>query len=601
MYCCERCRLNEEAGVNPDLAIITADQMNEVIAQAVAESPIIICDQIAVIEDKLLDLALQITVLKNEIGYYNSREAAVAEIALENKNLNDLVMTIKSSQVIDTDTNIIAPTIDHNQENIDNTIIDIFYFNIGGMKSKIDYVRDKLCTMDADIVCFAETWLDKTVESADIITGTPFDIIRADRGQTTSTRKTGGGTCILCRSGLLAEDVTNYDLLFKMRHLEYCAVKISSTIICCIYWQPHHERTHDELTALTEDMSIYHDHRLFFIGDFNCPKLTWMMDEGDVRCTTIVTADDDEDRVLTSFAGIGCRQCNHNPNLNNVFLDLVWSTEPVIIQRDTTFESSIHHSGLIFKCMIEELEPLNETAPTNLFINELKVSLMLSALASSGMNISIADLVNIQALATTTPKKIQNRLWTDNNVWLRGDKPYNNMVSLRHKLKTKRKTGRLTFKEMGTLEHIANDINVRYHWLREKYITKMVEGYSSNTRNFYRYFKSKLKPTSCLPTIMMSCGQRITGPQRTVALAAILGSSFVRPATYELLSDHRPTLEVQLMNIYTSKFDPAMSYLWEGCMLETTPAECAILIRKLKNGKDPGILLLSPKTLKVIV
>lgn len=92
----------------------------------------------------------------------------------------------------------------------------IYSHNVGGAKSKIYTINDKLSTTAFEILCLQETWYDDKVGSSEIIASANFALVRNDRSCLESRKKSGGG---------LATFIMN-DLNFKQISLNITTIQL---------------------------------------------------------------------------------------------------------------------------------------------------------------------------------------------------------------------------------------------------------------------------------------------------------------------------------------------------------------------------------------
>lgn len=76
--------------------------------------------------------------------------------------------------------------------------INIYYQNLSGAKSKVNFINNKLATSSFDLVCFVETWFDSSVLDRELYGGNNYSLQRADRSKFKNNRSRGGGICIFC-------------------------------------------------------------------------------------------------------------------------------------------------------------------------------------------------------------------------------------------------------------------------------------------------------------------------------------------------------------------------------------------------------------------
>lgn len=127
--------------------------------------------------------------------------------------------------------------------------LTIYSQNISGGKSKIYRLNDFLINTTFDIIALQETWYDNTVNSAEIIAASNFQICRMDRSKFQSNRSKGGGICLFIRDGIEYMEIVNP----QQTTIEMQALRITNAyrpiIVLNVYLPPYRSRVYmvDEL------------------------------------------------------------------------------------------------------------------------------------------------------------------------------------------------------------------------------------------------------------------------------------------------------------------------------------------------------------------
>lgn len=165
--------------------------------------------------------------------------------------------------------------------------LEILYQNVGGMRTKINDSALSLTSMDADMVCITETWLNSSFHTAELSLNDNYQIFRRDRSYGLSLTMLGGGCIIAVKKGIDAK--RRYDFETNLATLEDIWLEIrlfnSKLYICVTYISPnsdrgvfeeHYDKIKDNITSLDIDSKV------ILLGDFNLPMITWTAVNGRV-------------------------------------------------------------------------------------------------------------------------------------------------------------------------------------------------------------------------------------------------------------------------------------------------------------------------------
>jgi hypothetical protein len=86
-------------------------------------------------------------------------------------------------------------------------VLSLYYQNVGGMNSKINYFFNSASTCDFDLIAISETWLSDCVYSSELVDHDLFSLFRCDRNFATLALSRGGGVLLLARNTLSVEMV----------------------------------------------------------------------------------------------------------------------------------------------------------------------------------------------------------------------------------------------------------------------------------------------------------------------------------------------------------------------------------------------------------
>ena len=155
--------------------------------------------------------------------------------------------------------------------------ISLIHLNVRSIKNRVNYVqaREMVVENNRDIFAVSETWLNSTVNNADVKTPA-YSLFRLDRYY-----KRGGGVCVCAyvRETLkvtVPREVSHTsDKGFQQLCLRLQHKKLKSLLLCVVYRPPDCGITcldNDLTSSLVE--ALFYDKDIFIIGDLNCDLLS---------------------------------------------------------------------------------------------------------------------------------------------------------------------------------------------------------------------------------------------------------------------------------------------------------------------------------------
>ena len=153
-------------------------------------------------------------------------------------------------------------------------MVQIYYQNVRGLRTKTKSIYCQSLQSDFDIFCLTETFLNDGVFDGEIFCE-EYQVFRRDRSSSASVKRDGGGVLIAARRAvdavLLLDLCTDAeDLWISVPH------GVSRLLLCCVYLPP------DDISALEcflcglESVSDrYPDSAVVICGDFNISLLEW--------------------------------------------------------------------------------------------------------------------------------------------------------------------------------------------------------------------------------------------------------------------------------------------------------------------------------------
>ena len=208
--------------------------------------------------------------------------------------------------------------------------LQIYFQNIGGMRSKLLEFRLSVLENNYDIITIVETWLYPDILISEFIDESIYNVFRRDR--CINKQQRGGGLLIAVKSHLNVSEISlRYDVV------EQLCVRITDSsrtginlFICLSYIPPasnldvysHHFNNIRELVP--EERC---NDRFVVLGDFNLPSIAWDFDKDDKILVPFNISSDVERFFIDSLLNNNFSQVNNIPNSHGKFLDLVFTTE----------------------------------------------------------------------------------------------------------------------------------------------------------------------------------------------------------------------------------------------------------------------------------
>ncbi|CAH0716391.1 unnamed protein product, partial [Brenthis ino] len=157
------------------------------------------------------------------------------------------------------------------------TMLDIYYQNVRGLRTKTNDVFKNILNSDYKIIALTETWLNSTISSNEIF-DSRYVVYRKDRACSENSKKDGGGVLIA-----VSRDISSY----RMTHWEsddeniWIVVDVTGNRsikkigLCVVYMSPpvkieklvKYLETVDIVTNQVDDVVI--------VGDFNMSFINW--------------------------------------------------------------------------------------------------------------------------------------------------------------------------------------------------------------------------------------------------------------------------------------------------------------------------------------
>lgn len=230
--------------------------------------------------------------------------------------------------------------------------LNVYYQNVGGLRSKLAELRYAFATCLHDIIIFTESNLTPDINSAEL-GASNFNVFRKDRSGETSDKQSGGGVLIAAKkcypAHCLQTDSFGTESIFVS-----LTVGREKLLLGGVYLPPG-QPSHLYLrfcSALDVAVASTDYSKLIVSGDFNLPNHPW---SEDIDSNSSPSA-----RYIQEAANsFSLKQINTQPNQRGVLLDLVFSSN---IEATTTRSLDPmllevpHHPALDISLPIEAID-----------------------------------------------------------------------------------------------------------------------------------------------------------------------------------------------------------------------------------------------------
>lgn len=159
--------------------------------------------------------------------------------------------------------------------------LNILYQNVRGLRTKTHVLTASVATLDSDVVCLTETWLNDTVNDAELCP-IDFQVFRRDRDYVQCGSNRGGGCLVLLKNNLIATRLLNFESHALFIEDLWIRVKLPSTVlyICTVYISPtnNYRRYTEHFQKVIENIeSMHEDAKIVVVGDYNLSAIQWIL------------------------------------------------------------------------------------------------------------------------------------------------------------------------------------------------------------------------------------------------------------------------------------------------------------------------------------
>lgn len=454
-------------------------------------------------------------------------------------------------------------------------VLDIYYQNVRGLKTKTNRFRSELISSSYDVIILCETWLRE-----DVFTSELFDdryvVYRNDRDNAAINKSDGGGCLIAVKRNLLSKRVVGYelenDIWVSIEHVNgrktYFNVKYIELGSSLDTYRKHFEKIVDNvMSSNVEDSFI-------LCGDYNLGNsIAWSHDSLSGDCVATDMKGPIPNELLDTMSLCNLNQLSAIRNINNRTLDLfITNLPPNKVRIDRSSNPLVpedgHHPAIRASADLSELKFLSEKRPPRVNFYKanyvrLNQELMRIDWSSELSHLDIDSAVEkfyciLGPFIDMIPKTLATS--RDYPVYY----SHQLISSIRRKdsirLKIKRVNCPVIKAELRSefcslRKSVKEGIKVCF----DNYILDCEEKIKSNTKCFFAFTKS-LKKTNSLPNSMKYDGEEVSDGMSVSNLFAKYFSAVYTPAidsSVEVVYDpfiHQSILFTELTDV---SFTPA--------------------------------------------
>ena len=405
------------------------------------------------------------------------------------------------------DATTLAPVSPPGVINIDSCFSCI-YLNARSLKSvsattnKLLDFQNLVYTNRFDMVAVTETWLNCTVDNAEIL-GTNYVIHRKDRVETCPNTR-GGGLLLAVNSGLNSKRRAELEspceiLVCEISSSRPCRDSPKTAIVLC-YRPPSSDCA--EFTQNLDKVlfNVSNEFSLVFVlGDFNLPNIIWT--------STVLPSASTDFNFVNLMMSYSLDQINTfvSNEAGNV-LDLVFTNSDSLIKDLSQFDCAFHtdHTVLYFELCLK-LPRIPKTQRTKYNYREANIDSLNAALCSSNamLLISLSNACDIDDMwckwsecvgdiIDTHVPKVKVTI-SDEPPWI--DREVRHMCNKKSTLYKKAKAKNTEY-HWRKYNRQRNDVKSLVKRKHDDYIASLGDLCKSNPKKFWSFFRCKTKSRS---------------------------------------------------------------------------------------------------------
>lgn len=247
-------------------------------------------------------------------------------------------------------------------------MLNVYYQNVTGLRSKTNTFYINITNNDYDIIMITESWLVESIASEELFDNR-YIVFRRDR----SENKRGGGVILAFKKHLTVVERKDWESNAEDLWVTVITKNLKRINLCCVYIPPganHSRNTYDFMDKLCELRALHHDDNFLIAGDFNLPLINWSISNDNIMKITNSHQSEIISKISDTLSFNELSQYCTFPNNNHKFLDLVFSSFPVIVSHTSQhlIPECKYHKSIIIDISTEiDLPMVNNKRTINLF------------------------------------------------------------------------------------------------------------------------------------------------------------------------------------------------------------------------------------------
>ncbi|XP_045524992.1 uncharacterized protein LOC123714671 [Pieris brassicae] len=415
--------------------------------------------------------------------------------------------------------------------------LSVYYQNCGGIKSKIDKLKNSILLSNFDVIVLVETWLVDSVFDGELHSG-GYDVFRRDRNLQFSRKKGGGGVLVMVKKGIKSIRLTE----FEAPDLEEIYIHLPShagLLLTACYFSPvTHTSAYLKFFQKLHDIHASARFSNYIItGDFNLPYLIWSSSPD----TLLQSANTESSKLLLhTMSFMNLKQNNVIHNNNGRLLDLVLTTLPgrVDFSDDPLLGPVPHHPPLDILSTVNRLTVMTSAtfnqrnffnADYDLINNAIDkvdwVTLLATSHSEDAVTVFYSKINAIIAACVpfSKPKSRKYPVWFSRGLI----RALNRKKKLWCRWKTYK--GLLDYQEFSLLRgRVKNLMKLCYN----RYIERIEQSLKSNIKHFWKYTSTLKQSNLGYPKLMKYGSISSDDPKQIVELFSNYFQSVFEPQTH---------------------------------------------------------------------
>lgn len=480
---------------------------------------------------------------------------------------------------------------------MNNTNLNIYYQNCGGLRSKLTELKCNIQSSNYDIIVLTETWLVGGIYDSELVDDR-YSIFRRDRNLQATHKKDGGGILVAINKKFSAARYFEFEDNNTEQIYITLPISNSKTIILSATYIPPktHQNTYIlHFNTLKSLYTKFPSHHFIIVGDYNIPDLRWSLHSTENHILPVAVSNLHKE-LESTIMYMQLKQYNIIYNANGRLLDLMLTNYHHCICSPPPTELSKpnynHHPPLLFSFKkLQPAERIRDKHSEKYNFHKCDFSAIKTDLSSinwveelrdknvsesvSYLYIKLYNTIN-KHVPVCKPKSIKYPQWFSKaltstlsrkkTVWKKW-KIYHNLSD---------------YREFSLLRDRAKLLLKQDH---NSYISKIESGIADNVKHFWKYVSSLKKNESGYPSKMLLNENISESPSEIANMFNEFFSSIFETRDSDL----------DTINLNTFIADPEAPHIPS---IEITKYQVEKCLINLDIGKGPGPDKIGPIFLK---